>query len=260
MGTNLVRESIESGTPAVGAAVFTGAPALVELIGRVGVDFAWVDLEHGAGSPYDAHRLEHLARAADASETELMVRVPSPTPVIVRKVLDTGVRNVLVPRVETADQVRRAVRAGRFEFDEEIGDRGLALARANAWGLDMDGYPEREDDSVLVGAMIENETAIDNLDEILAVPELGFVFIGPADLSVSVGRPLELEGDAVQRRIQDVVTRCTEANVPVAGIASDVSAASSMADEGYQILVVDSDIKAIQARVRDRVSCLDDAL
>jgi 2-dehydro-3-deoxyglucarate aldolase len=260
METNGIRQSIAAERPAVGTAVFTGSPALVETLGGLGVDFAWIDLEHGAGSPYDAEQLAHLARAADTVETELMVRIPKPEPAMVRKVLDTGVRNVLVPRVETAAEVAQAVEAGHFDYEGAVGDRGMALARANNWGLEMEGYPEREDDTVLVGAMIENETAIDNLDDILAVPELGFVFIGPADLSVSVGRPLETGSEAVQGRIERIVRRCTEADVPVAGIAPDAAAASSMAAEGYQILVVDSDIEAIQDRVRDRLEQLDGTL
>jgi 2-dehydro-3-deoxyglucarate aldolase len=257
---NKLKQALQGEQPAVGGAVLTGSPLFVETLGDIGFDFVWVDLEHLGPSPYDASYLEHLTRAADTGGTELIVRIPRPEPAIIRKVLDAGVRNVLVPRIESAEEVERAVRAANYVYKGETGERGLALSRANGWGIEMEEYTVTEDESVLIGAMIENETAIERLDEILRVPELGFAFIGPADLSASVGHPLDISNTDVQNRITQVIQRCADADIPVAGIAPERSAVPEMIEDGYDILVVDSDIEAVQERASDRLEMVKDSM
>jgi 2-dehydro-3-deoxyglucarate aldolase len=246
IGSNEVRELLEADDVPLGAAAITGSPAVVELLGEMGHDFVWLDLEHGAGSPYNARTTERRARAADAAGTELLVRVPSPDPAVIRKVLDTGVRNVLVPRVETAAEVRRAVEAGYFAYDGDVGERGFSLARANQYGEDMAGYATAEDDAVLVGAMIENERAVRNVEEILSVPSLGFVFVGPSDLSVSAGHAGNPGHPDVQEQIDRVLDAAAEAGVPVAGIVLGEAEPRAMIDRGYRMLAVGSDVGAIR--------------
>jgi len=244
-GSNAVRELLGAGEVPLGAAAITGSPAVVELLGDMGHDFVWLDLEHGAGSPYDATTIEHHARAADAAGTELLVRVPSPDPAVVRKVLDTGARNVLVPRIETAEEVRRAVEAGHFAYDGDVGERGFALARANRYGERMDGYAPAQDESVLVGAMIENETAVEHIEEILSVPSLGFVFVGPSDLSVSTGHAGNPGHPDVQEHVDTVLDAAAEAGVPAAGVVMGQEP-QAMVDRGYGMLAVGSDVGAIR--------------
>jgi 2-dehydro-3-deoxyglucarate aldolase len=82
---------------------------LVEVFGDLGLDFVWLDFEHTGPSAYDSKVFENLTRAAEGAGTELLVRTPSGDPEIIRKILDTGVRNLLIPRIETAEEVKRAV-------------------------------------------------------------------------------------------------------------------------------------------------------
>lgn len=97
------------------------SPTLVELYGALGVDFVWVDLDHGVLDRWDASRVEDLLRAAERTDVELLVRLPNTDPTLVRKALDVGGRKVFVPRVETADGVRDAVRSARFRSDDGPG-------------------------------------------------------------------------------------------------------------------------------------------
>lgn len=256
-GENTLRATIEADGVALGAAAISGDPRLVELLGDAGADFVWVDLEHGGDSPWDASLLEHLGRAAQAGDAELMVRLPGPDPFRIRKVLDTGVRSLIIPRIETADEVEAAVEATRFIRDEAPGDRGLAPARANAWGGTFDGYVEREDHQVLLGTMIENGTAVANLDEILSVAGLGFAFIGPGDLSVSVGRPMELTSSAVTEAIETVEERCRAHGVPLAGIVVEGQDAPSLLDRGYQLLTLGSDLSVLRESFEARFAGVD---
>lgn len=254
---NALKTTLESGGIALGAAAISSDPRIVELLGDTGADFVWVDLEHGGDNPWDAAALEQLGRAAQVGGTELMVRLPGPDPFRIRKVLDTGVRSLIIPRIETADELEGAVEATRFLRDDEPGDRGLAPARANAWGGTFDGFVDREDDQVLLGAMIENETAVANLDDILSVSGLGFVFIGPGDLSVSVGRPMELNSPEVTEAIDTVEELCRAHKVPLAGIVVEGQDASTLLDRGYQLLTLGSDLPVLREAFEARFAAVD---
>lgn len=255
---NRVREAIEADEAAVGARCMTRSPMFVEVYGDLGFDFAWVDFEHGGASPWDATVFETLVRAARGADTDLLVRLPSGDPHLVRKVLDTGVRTLLIPRVETAAEVRRAVEASRFRYDGGPGERGAASGLASGWG-GADGYVEGEDGTVLVGVMIENRAAVENIEEILGVPDLGFAFVGPADLSTSYGHPLETDHPDVLDAIGRVRDACLDAGVPVGRIANDAAAASEAIDDGYRVLRVGSEVASARTVLGERLSGIRDA-
>ncbi|WP_313692353.1 HpcH/HpaI aldolase family protein [Halorarum halobium] len=248
--TNSFRTKLEEGTVVLGASADTFAPSLVELYGELGLDFVWLDYEHHGATPWDSHALENLSRAAELVDTELLVRIPEPNPALVRKVLDTGVRNVLVPRIDTAAEVRRCVEAARYTYEDGPGERGNSTARTNTW-RNTDRYLQTEDEQVCVGVMIEKASAIDTLDEILSVPELGFTFVGPSDLSVQMG--FEKDDPEFQRRIAEVRSRSLDAGVPVGCIEGDPDAAARAIEDGYQIVRIASEFGAVQRAVRDRL-------
>jgi 2-dehydro-3-deoxyglucarate aldolase len=250
---NDFRRTIERGDAVFGVSVGTFSPTVIEILGEIGLDYAWLDFEHGGPSPYDSTVFEDLTRAADAADIELLVRIPSADPELVRKLLDAGVRNLLVPRVETAAEVRRAVEAAHFAYDGGTGERGIGIGRTSRWGGDFERYVEREDEEVLVGVMIENERAVDNIDDILSVPELGFAFVGPADLSVSLGHPMEKDHPDVCAAIERIREACLDAGVPIGCIRNDPETARDAVDDGYQVLRVGSDIGAVRDTLGSRL-------
>jgi len=158
------------------------------------------------------------------------------------------VRNVFLPRVETADDVRNAVRSARFRYDDGPGDRGLASPRASRWGL-AEEYVATEDRETLVGVTIETKASIENLDDILAVPELGFVFIGPLDLSVSLGYPGEIDHPKVKEAVETVRSTAVDAGVPVAGLGFGMDDVNEKARNGYQMLNLGSTTGALEQTV-----------
>ncbi len=250
---NHVRTTIEAGDAVLGARATTIEPLVVEVYGALGLDFVWIDLEHTGPSAFDASALESLSRAGDAAGIELLVRVPAGDPELVRTVLDAGVRTILVPRVESAADVRPAIEASRFSYDGEPGTRGAAAARTNTWGA-SDRDPDREDAEIFVGAMIESETAVENATEILAVPELGFVFLGPSDLSISLGRPFETDHPTVRDALERARAAARSAGVPVGCIANDVETAHTALDDGFQLLRIGDEIGAARTVLGDRLA------
>lgn len=256
---NAFRRAIENDETVFGAACATFSPTVIETLGNIGLDFVWLDFEHGGPSPYDSTVFEDLTRAAEAGGIELLVRIPKPEPALVRKVLDAGVRTVLIPRVETADQLRPALEAAHFGYDGDVGDRGVGVGRTSEWEGYVDSHIGGEDSEVLVGTMIENEQAVDNIDEILSVPDLGFAFIGPADLSMSMsgGDPLDKNPEKLQAAIDRTREACLDAGVPVGRIHNDPADAREAAEKGYQILRIGGDTGAIRATLTDRLDAVD---
>jgi len=134
---------LDDGDVALGVLDNTYSPTLVEFYGELGVDFVWLDFEHGGPDPWDGGQLEDLLRAGERTDVELLVRLPDTDPTLVRKALDLGARNVFLPRVETAEEVRDAVRSARFRYDDGPGDRGLASPRASRWGSPTSTSPPK---------------------------------------------------------------------------------------------------------------------
>ncbi|MDS0260782.1 aldolase/citrate lyase family protein [Haloarcula sp. S1CR25-12] len=240
---NGLRRALEAGETVFGASAETFSPTVIETFGAIGLDFVWLDFEHAGPSPYDSTALEELTRAAEAGDVELLVRLPKPEPALIRKVLDAGVRSILLPRIETAEELEAAVKAAHFAYDGDVGDRGVGVGRSGNWAGYVDSYVGGEDGEVLVGTMIENATAVENIEEILAVPQLGFAFVGPADLSMSLsdGDPLEKNAEAVSAAIDRTLAACLDAGVPIGRIRNDAADAAAAVDAGYQLVRIGGD-------------------
>lgn len=248
-----LRTALETDEIVYGIQIATLSEAMIEVCGSLGFDFAWLDLEHKGPSPYDSDALENYARAAEVSGTNLLVRLPTGEPHLIKKVLDTGIRNLVVPQVETAEDVRRAVEATRFTYDGEPGRRGASFARANEFGGDIPDYADREDGSVCLGVMIENVTAMENIDEILSVPELGFVRVGPGDMSVSLGHAVDKSHPDVAEQVDRLEAKADEHGVPISRGFSDVEDIRAAADDGYQFITVGRDVSAVRTLLGDRL-------
>lgn len=251
-----VRTGLDGADVVLGGDARTFSPTIVELFGSLGLDYVWLDYEHAGPNPADAHHVERLCRAAAAADVEPVVRLPSGDPDLVTKVLDTGVRSIVVPQVKTAEEVRRVVETARFPDSTADGDRGIGLVRANEWGAEFDGFVERENESVTVGVMIENAQAVESIREIVSVEGLGFVFLGPADLSLSIERAYEPDAPGVVDAVDTVFEEATAAGVPVGRGVGSIEAGRTAIEEGYRMLTVGRDVFAIRKVLESRLEAL----
>lgn len=254
--TNRIREGLAGRQPLFGAATMTAAPAMIEVYGSLGLDFAWVDLEHAGPSALHAPAIERLTRTADAAGIELLLRIPSGDPAVIRKVLDCGARTILVPRVETVEEIETAVEATRFDYDGAAGKRGVGVGRANDWGDFGEDYHDREDETVCIGVMIETAEAADSIEDIVDVPELGFAFLGLSDLSVSLGVPFEQSHPDVRAAASTVRDACLAADVPIGRIATEPDAVRDAVEDGYGLIRIADDVSAVRSDVSDRLEAL----
>lgn len=156
-------------------------PAAVEISAAAGFDFLCIDWEHSQIARGD---LENLVRAADVHRVPAMVRVPGHSPEAIAAVLDSGARGVLVPRVSTAEQARNAVMATRYP---PVGHRGVGPGRAAGYGYRIPEYLSAANDEILLAVQVETAEGLANVDTIASTAGIDVVFVGPGDLSVSIG-------------------------------------------------------------------------
>ena len=208
MKPNRMKEKMARGEAALGCSVMFPSPQVVEMLGYAGFDWILIDCEHGSIGPAD---VELMSMAADAAGIIPIGRPKSNSASEITSLMDRGVMGVQVPHVNCAEDARRAVAAVKFGPN---GDRGLAAGtRPDRWGLGgkMMDFAAKANAQSLVCVQIEHQAALLNLDEILNVEGIDVFFVGPSDLSQSMGHPGNPKALPVANAIADTLTRICKA-------------------------------------------------
>jgi 4-hydroxy-2-oxoheptanedioate aldolase len=208
----LLLDRIRAGETLIGAWCGLGSPAAAELLGNSGLDWVLVDLEHGAAT--EADLVAHLT-AIEVTGTPALVRPQSAERLRIGRALDLGAAGIVLPRLDTLDQVREAVTFLRYP---PTGTRGVALiTRGGRLGaIGHAGVAALNDDIVGI-VQIESPSALEAADDIAAEPGVDVLFVGPADLSHSLGVPGQFGSDTYQSALGRVVDAC-RAHGKAAGI------------------------------------------
>jgi 2-dehydro-3-deoxyglucarate aldolase len=200
---NQFREALLRREPTLGAWIQIGHPAVAEVVSRAGFDWACVDLEHGA---IDLEGATSLFRALGGSGCVPVARLPANDPIWIHRVLDAGAGGLIIPMVKTAAEAEAAVREAKFP---PRGSRGFGYSRANGHGADFATYIASANEEIAMIMQIEHKDALDNLDAILAVDGVDAVFIGPLDLSGSMGLTGQLDHPDVVGALARYRAACT---------------------------------------------------
>ena len=204
MRPNRLKTLFAENKPALGCSLMFPSAQLVEMLGHAGFDWVLLDCEHGSLSLSD---VEIMAMAADATGLTAIARPRSNTPADIQSVMDRGVAGVQIPHVNTAEDARRAVQSVKFGPGAA---RGLAAGtRPDRWGLGarMPDFAAQANATSLVCVQIEHHEAVANIDEILAVEGIDVFFIGPSDLSQSMGHPGNPKAPPVAAAIEQTLAR-----------------------------------------------------
>lgn len=181
----------------IGTWVTLGNPSIAEILAAANFDWVCVDMEH---SVIDYAEAQLLILAIQSKGKLAYVRVGENNTRIINRVLDAGADGIIVPMVCSADDARRAVEAVKYPPD---GKRGVGLARAQGYGFTFDEYKNKKSKNIKFIAIIEHIDAIQNLKEIIEVDGVDGTFIGPYDLSSSLGKPGEYDAPEVKRAIAE---------------------------------------------------------
>lgn len=231
---NETKRKLKAGGVAVGTFLNINAPRLVELCGYTGYDFVIFDAEHG---PADYEVVEGLVRAAELTGITPLVRIAQNVPQVILRYLDMGCVGAQIPMVNTKADAEAVVKACKYP---PAGIRGLAGVRPAAYGVmgPMPEYVKKANEEMLVIVQVETMQAVGNVQEILAVPGIDVVFIGPTDLASSMG----YAGDFNRPEVQEMLFRLIR-DIRAAGIApgtlalGGVAGSKKLIEAGVQYLV-----------------------
>jgi len=179
-------------------------PGVTTLVGQVGFDFVFIDMEHG---PYSLETVADLIRGARSTGCAPIIRVPGIERYFISRVLDAGADGIMVPMLSTREQAERAVRYAKYA---PMGKRGVGLrtGQTDYTGMKGSDLTEQANEKILVIAQIENREGIANIDEIMSVGGIDLAVMGPNDLSYNLGYQGQTDHPKVVEEIQKVVEAC----------------------------------------------------
>lgn len=214
-------------------------------MGCVGFDFLVVDMEH---APVDTPQMVDILRAVGCTPASYLVRLPWNDMVMVKRALDVGAQSVMLPFVQNADEAARAVSYAKYP---PAGVRGVAgLHRASRYST-VPNYLKVANDEICVVVQIETAQALDQLEAIAAVPGVDSIFIGPADLSASMGLLGDIGNPAVQQKLEHGAQLCRKLGKPCGIIGGTPELVAAFAGYGYDWIAIGSDMGFMVGRAQE---------
>ena len=223
------RQRLRKREPLLGTLVSLPSPEIAELLARTGFDWLFVDMEHGL---LDVASVQHMVQAA-GDLCPSVVRVPSNESVWINKALDTGAAGLIFPHISSAEEATEAVSAGKYPPE---GARSIGVARAQGFGSGLEHSIAHANLETTLVAQVEHADGVRAIQEILRVPGVDAIFIGPFDLSASLGRPGDIAHPEVQRAIAAVRDACAAKDIPCGIFVIDANAARLAFAEGYSLV------------------------
>ncbi len=240
-----LRQKIAQRTPMQGAFLCSADPTIAEVMTQADFDLLIVDAEHSAFGP---PQVQALIRAIEPSGVDCVVRVPELLQSQVQWALDSGARGILFPQIGNAEDTRQAVSFSRYPPQ---GQRGLGPGRASDWGSSLGDYQRCANQDLAVLIQIENQSALDNLEEIVSTPGVDLIFIGPGDLSQTLGVTGQLDHPKVVLAMSRVIEVCKSLDIPVGTLALTESSAKQWTDAGAALLMLGSDTLFLHRSIQD---------
>ena len=248
---NPFKQAIANGQAQIGIWLGLANPYTAEICAGAGFDWLLIDGEHAPNGLTDV--LAQLQAIAAYPGANAIARVPfghgDAGAALIKQYLDLGVQTLLVPMVDTPEQAAALVRATRYPQDDDVNDpqrgiRGMAGARASRWGR-YPQYAKEANEQVCLLIQAETTLALQNLDALAATPGVHGVFIGPADLSASMGHVGNPGHPDVQRAIEDAIARIRRAGKAAGILTSDEAQARHYIELGALFVAVGLDTQIL---------------
>ena len=203
----------------------------------VGLDWLFLDGEHSPLEPAEIRTILH----AVGGRSPCLYRIPAHDEIPIKKALDLGVSGIIAPQVNSAEQAKQIVDWCRYP---PIGSRGTGLARAHGYGGSFREYVESANDEILVVIQVEHVDAVENIDSMVAIPGIDCIYIGPYDLSASLGKAGQVTDPEVVAAIEKVEQVCKSANMPLGIFGVTAESMHPYMDRGYQLITagIDADL------------------
>lgn len=251
MINNSLKKMLRAGKTMYGTFLSCNAPDLVEICALAGFDFVVIDTEHG---PFIIENVLHMIRAAEAKQITPIVRIPNRIESTILHILDAGAHGIQVPQVNDAKSASEVIGYAKYRPE---GNRGIAFPRASDYAINgLSAYFAHENKETMIVAHCENKICLDNLEEICKLPEIDVVFLGPYDMSQSLG----VSGQVTHVLVEDAAKRVLEVTGKygiIAGVyAANGDIARERASQGFRYITIGMDSILFGAKCREELAKL----
>jgi 4-hydroxy-2-oxoheptanedioate aldolase len=250
---NRVKALVEAGKPTIGVVITTPSLHAVEILAGKGFDWIWIDLEH---APIDLETLDRMLQAMQGTETVPIVRVAWNRHWLAKSALDLGAKGIMIPWINSRQDAVDAVKGLRYPPE---GVRGVgASVAARRWGVrPTSEYLKIANNEIMSVLQIETIEAVNHIDEILTVPGIDMIFVGPNDLASSMGLLGQPGHPRVEEAIQKVLAATKRAKVPVGTMGFSPEAANRRIEQGFQFIAVASDGSLLSSGAKNILKQID---
>ena len=235
--------------PIIGSWITLNNPSIAEIMADAGFDWLCVDMEHSVTDYYEA---QQLITAIQSKGIKAFVRVGENNTRIIKRILDAGADGIIVPSVNSAAEARKAVSAAKYP---PIGTRGVGLARAQSYGFCFENYRDTKAKDIKVIVQIEHINAIKELDDILQTEGVDGTFIGPYDLSGSMGKPGQWDEPDVKEalRVYEATVEKYDKWIGFHVIQPDYNLVNEKIAKGYNFIAFSLDVLFMGTTVRNQM-------
>jgi len=242
------RARLRRGEPLIGMIVAIESPEATEVLAASGFDWLFIDGEHSPLSPAAVQRM-----LMAAGQVPCAVRVPCNDEAFIKQALDGGAAGIIVPQVNSAEDAALAVRRAKYP---PAGQRGVGTSRALGYGYGIAEYVARANDDTALIVQAEHILAVEAIEQIVAVPGIDAIFVGPFDLSLSMGLPGQVDHPAVVAAIERVREVTMRAGLPLGYFGVGPDNVRHWMTRGFSLMACGVDLMMLGARAREVVSSL----
>lgn len=242
-------ERLSDKKPLIGSLVSTSSTEVAEALSLCGFEWLFIDVEH---SVVDMAAAQHIIQAV-APQSYGVIRLPDNSTEHFKKALDTGCDGVIVPMIKSVSDAKRAVSLAKYT---PLGNRSVGLARAQAYGLNFDAYLNSANTKIALILQIEHIDAVEHVEEIVAIAGVDGIFIGPYDLSASMGLLGQTSAPAVIEATNRVRRACLQAKVPHGAFCMTADLARDEIVGGGRLIVLGTDLLFMTGNARAELESL----
>lgn len=250
---NMLKEKINNNETVIGTFLEIGSTGMVECLALGGFDYIIIDTEHG---PFETESVMEFIGTAKRRGMTPLVRTKDASRPAVLKNLDVGAMGLIIPNIHSVEEVLQVVRYGKYY---PAGERGVAFGRGCGYGMEKEQpldlfFDECNQETMLI-PQCETTGCLENIETIAALPGVDGIFVGPYDLSTSMGKPGQFDDPQVAAAIERVLKACKAAEKPCFIYADTTAKSRAYFDRGFEAVTLSMDailvIRAMKALIEE---------
>ncbi len=228
----------------IGTILSTPSTEVAEIVANSGLDWVFIDHEH---STLSEKGIQRIIQAVEG-KIKTAVRIAENSETYIKKILDTGCDAIIVPQINCVKDAKKLVKASKYP---PLGLRSIGFGRAQKYGLDLKGYIETANKNISIIAQIEHIDAVQNIEEITSLEGIDGIFIGPYDLSNSMGLTGEVSHPKVQKTISQIKQHAKKNKIPWGIFCGSMEQAKKEKEDGANFIVISSDLLLIAEKAKE---------